>query len=278
MPGLQLSTAAMPLKRILSGPPRPGRTVMQILKIGTVPYLNAVPLTEGLAERRDVQLVAEPPSRLAGLLEQGQLDVAMLPAVDYLQKTDSWPMACPYGITADGPVQTVRIFAHRPLEQVQEVFLDSESHCSVALTSVLFRHWLHRPARLTVRRFDPAGADVGDWLLIGDKAMTGIDRPFVCDLGQFWRDRTGLPFVFALWVARDRASAERAGPILAETAEANASRIDELASKHAARHGFEVAAAHRYLGQTIRYRLGERERAGLELFGRLHASTGAQVL
>lgn len=243
---------------------------MATIRIATVPYLNACVLTDGLAQRRDVDLVRAAPSALADLLARGEVDVAMMPSADYWHRRGRWHVAAPYGITCDGTAWTVKVFSNVPSERVDRLYVDAESHSSAALARVIFGEWQGRTVEFLRREFDSRSVGSDDaWLLIGDKAEQGPSTRYVYDLGGMWHDRTALPFVFALWVSADDAVGEQAGPILAQTAERNLGRIEQLAEQYGPKHGFQVARATEYLGRIIDYRIGRRQREGLAHFGRL---------
>ncbi|NCO40592.1 MAG: hypothetical protein GW892_17995, partial [Armatimonadetes bacterium] len=55
------------------------------LRIGCVPYLNVLPLIRGLETRADVELVHRVPSELSRLLAAEEIDVGIVPIVEYLR-------------------------------------------------------------------------------------------------------------------------------------------------------------------------------------------------
>jgi chorismate dehydratase len=111
-------------------------------------------------------------------------------------------------------------------------------------------------------------------LLIGDKVVVDAppaDRyPYQLDLGQAWREATGLPFVYALWACRQ----DRTGDPLVRAASAlldrqrrhNRTRLDWIAARHAPEHRWPTDLARRYLGEYLRYDVGPREREAIERF------------
>jgi len=243
-----------------------------------MPYLNAGVLIEDVGAGGGIRLERHPPSRLAALLKEGSLDAAILPSVDYLAHQQRWAIAAPYGIAAEGPVWTVKVFSPHPWPAIQRLVVDSESHTSAALAGVLLWRAGSHATQFVTPAEDVRTSGVGTArLLIGDKALHGPQAKFVCDLGEIWHEQTGLPFVFALWVARTAELAERLRPVLSRTAERNLQRVDELARRLGPRHGFTYAEARTYLGRVIRYRLGEREWAGLDRFKSLLAESGVQA-
>jgi chorismate dehydratase len=235
-------------------------------KVGMLPYLNVRPLGHGLAEDNRVEITTLRPSEQAERLDAGLLDVAVVPVVDFLAHRDHWHQAVPLGICCRAAVWTVKLFSPVPLEQIERVTVDLDSHTSVNLLRVLFHESQHRLPILTGRNFSPIdpGAITEPTLLIGDKAWQG-KAPYVYDFGQWWYDLFKLPFVFAMWVSA-HPIVDELKTLLVETAERNFRRTDELARTYGPPHGFSIADARTYFDSVIRYRIGPDELAGLEHF------------
>lgn len=242
-----------------------------MLRLGTVPYLNAVPLLEGLSA--DAEVLPAVPSVLAGMLQAGQVDAALLPVAEALRGVGAGFLGR-HGIASEGPVGSVLLFLRRPLVEVREVVLDPASRTSEALTRHLVGEATEGAARFVVAPApgpDPARAGGDAVLVIGDPALEHARRwrGLVLDLGEYWTRRTGLPFVFARWTARaGLTEAERAA--LAErldaAADAGLPRRAELARAWAQARGADPAGAVRYVQRSVRYRIGPREEEALERF------------
>lgn len=239
-------------------------------RYGSVPYLNARPLLRGL--EHDVgPLTYAVPSKLAESLRCGDVDVALAPVVAGFEQPSL--VLVPEGaVVAKGAVESVLLFCRRPPEQVETVALDTSSRTSAALTRVLFEfRWGTRP---TFRRrapdpdlsVEPADAV----LLIGDPALVAIwDGPPVIDLGQAWVEWTGLPFVFATWLARTPELAELARPRLRAAAERGRASLDDIALEEGPRIGVDRGRARTYLREHLSFTFGEAEAAGLARFREL---------
>ena len=92
------------------------------------------------------------------------------------------------------------------------------------------------------------------------------------DLGEAWRQMTGLPFVFACWMARADSDLGALPSILSRCRDLNRYRSSEIAASHAVPSGWPEDLARRYLGEILRYEIGSRELEAIELFWqRCHA-------
>jgi chorismate dehydratase len=251
------------------------------VRVGAVRYLNAKPLYYKLSEYAPgVALSMEVPSRLAEQLAAGELDVALIPSVEYLRGASRGYEILPgFAIAARGPVRSVKLFSRVPFDRIERLALDAGSRTSQALAQVWLdaKHGVHPSAieelPLGVSALESTADAV---LVIGDRAMKVPDEPFheVVDLAEAWRDMTGLPFVFALWVVR--AGADLGGlPAALERSRAEGlAHADELARIHGPRLGLDFRTCYDYLTRVLSYDLGEPELAGLERFARMAARLG----
>jgi chorismate dehydratase len=251
------------------------------IRVGAVSYLNAKPLYYRLAERAPgVRLEMDLPSRLADRLAAGGLDVALIPSVEFLRGAGLGYEILPgFAIAARGAVRSVKLFCRKPFGQIERLALDAGSRTSQALVQV----WLDaahgvRPACVEPL---PMGVPVAEStadavLLIGDRAMTVDPAPFdaVVDLGEAWRDLTGLPFVFALWVIRGGVGLGDLPEVLDRCRRDGLAHAAELAAEHGPRLGLDVATCYDYLTKNLSYDLGEPELAGLRKFAAMAARLG----
>lgn len=248
-----------------------------MLAVGSVPYLNALPLLAGLDDRPDVSLRCLVPSQLLPRLRAGELDVALVSAVELFRDPPlSWVPGP--AITSRGPVESILLFLRCPPGRVASVALDTSSLTAAVLARVCLRHFLGVDG-CDVRRAPPdeplEGIDADAILRIGDPALrTEPGQRSVVDLGELWTGRTGLPFVYALWLARPGLDAARVVPPLLAARERGLAERDALADAFAAEHAMDRARCRRYVRERIGYVLGDDELAGLRLFGRLAHGLG----
>jgi chorismate dehydratase len=196
------------------------------MKIGRIPYINCYPVY-GAIDRGvvslDATLVDGVPTDLNQRMAAGELDISVVSAVEYARDADRYLLLPDLAISCDGPVRSVMLFSKRPAGELggRSVIVSRSSMTSVALLELLFENvWHTRP------RFVPGDAEIKDVvvdnasdadarLVIGDAALVlGSNHreryPFVYDLGQTWKDWTGQPFVFAVWVAQRSTNVKQA--------------------------------------------------------------------
>ena len=254
-------------------------------RVGCVSYLNAKPLIDGLTGRPGVSLILDVPSRLLALLERGKVDLALCPVVDYYRSAVPLELVPVGGIGCCGPTLTVKLFSRVPLDAIQSVHVDPDSHTSVVLMKlVLWRSYGLAPRVMTSIASEPAplpsGADTPPqaMLLIGDKVVT--DRPveesypYDLDLGEAWHALTGLPFVFAVWMARVGGELGDLPTLLRAQLQFNLTRLEQIASRYAPEHGWDEAWAHHYLSGLMRYEIGPLQLRAIDQFAMMAHGLG----
>ncbi len=189
-----------------------------MIKIGRIPYINCYPVY-GAIDRGvvalDAELVDGVPTDLNRRIATGELDISVVSAVEYARDSARYLLLPDLAISCDGPVRSVMLFSRRPASELgsRKVLVSRSSMTSVALLELLFENVWHASPR-----FVPGDAEIRDViesdgdetdarLVIGDAALvlgnTQRDRyPYVYDLGATWKEWTGQPFVFAVWVAQ----------------------------------------------------------------------------
>ncbi|MCC7146943.1 MAG: hypothetical protein IT443_10905 [Phycisphaeraceae bacterium] len=115
-------------------------------------------------------------------------------------------------------------------------------------------------------------------LLIGDKVVThsppAVTYPYQMDLGEAWHELTGLPFVFAIWMTRAGTDLGPLPAALRNLRRKNSTRVDQIASTWAPRHGWPTDLAHTYLTTSMRYTIGPDELSAIEYFAQLAYQLG----
>ncbi|MGH8961016.1 MAG: menaquinone biosynthetic enzyme MqnA/MqnD family protein [Jatrophihabitantaceae bacterium] len=260
-------------------------------RVGHIQFLNCLPIYWGLVRSGallDVELTKDTPDRLNELLVAGDLDIGPISLVEYLRNADDLVLLPDLAVGSDGPVLSVNLVSQAPLDSLdgRRVALGSTSRTSVLLA----RMWLAEvhgvrpdyfvcPPNLTAMLLEADAA-----VLIGDAALRatyeapgrGLD---VYDLGQVWREWSGLPMVFAVWAAR-RDYAE-ANPGLVKDVHTAFVRsrdealvhVDEIAEQAARWEPFDAVTLANYF-RTLDFSLGDRQVEGLVEFSRRAAAVG----
>ena len=273
------------------------------MRVGRIPYVNCYPVY-GAIDRGivplDGTLVTGVPSALNARMAEGSLDISVVSAVEYARDARRYLLLPDLAISCDGPVRSVMLFSRRPARELdgRRVIVSRSSMTSVALLELLFEHvWHARPEFVAgdAEMSDIAGFDreVHDArLVIGDAALVlrGESRPhlmsatdaaplptypFAYDLGETWKTWTGLPFVFAVWVAQRTAPVAEALGIHASLITSRnwgLEHLRELAMQAATATGVAEPVCHEYLS-GLDYGLSYEHLAGLtEFFRRLVAA------
>jgi chorismate dehydratase len=239
-------------------------------RVGSVPYLNAVPLTRGLED----QVLFVTPSRLAELLRRGELEAALVSVTEVLFN-DCYDVLDGIAVASLGEVKSVLLAHRRPLQEMKEVFCDPASLTSVHLLRVLLAEKGLRPEFRPLPSYEPAA--MPDFaLLIGDPALDFLraTRPHeVWDLGAAWFELTGLPFVYAVWALRRGAANEKLRRLLREARDFG---MDTLEYIIASRVEYDLDFRKDYLGWHIHYHLGADEKRGVARFMELLRKHGTE--
>ena len=180
---------------------------MSIYKLAAISYLNSTPFVYGIKQSSlDASLSLHIPSHCANLLQNKQVDLALVP-IAIIPQLKEYHIVSPFCIGSDGPVQTVCLFSDVPLNEIDEILLDYHSKTSIALLKVLCKHyWKIEPNFLESEfDFERKTKYKTASLIIGDKAYEYHQKfEYVYDLSQHWKKFTGLPFVFACWVSTQK--------------------------------------------------------------------------
>ncbi|MEU7639659.1 MULTISPECIES: menaquinone biosynthetic enzyme MqnA/MqnD family protein [unclassified Streptomyces] len=255
-------------------------------RVGHIQFLNCLPLYWGLARTGtllDLDLTKDTPEKLSERLVRGELDIAPITLVEFLRAADDLVAFPDLAVGCDGPVMSCVIVSQKPLEKLDgaRVALGSTSRTSVRLAQLLLAEkigvqpdYFTCPPDLGLMMQEAEAA-----VLIGDAALRANlhDAPKlgleVHDLGQMWKDWTGLPFVFAVWAAR-RDYLEREPQVVQKVHEAflasrdlSLEEVGKVAEQAARWEYFDEALLERYF-TTLDFRFGPDQLRGVTEFAR----------
>lgn len=245
-----------------AGAGQPGSS-LHPFRVGCVRALNTAPLCRGIEN----ELVFATPAELARMLQEGQLDAALVSVVEPLWH-DDYDILDGVAVACLGEVKSVFLAHRQPLEQMQTVYYDAGSLTSVTLLRVLLAERGLQP------RFQPledlsAAPHLDNVLLIGDAALDFLFAPHdhqILDLGYAWYEMTRLPFVFAVWALRRAVDHTALRRVLRETRDFGLETLDFIVRE---RTEYTPDFRRDYLGWHIHYHLGDDEKRGIERFMQL---------
>ncbi|MHB8974013.1 MAG: menaquinone biosynthetic enzyme MqnA/MqnD family protein [Pirellulaceae bacterium] len=245
------------------------------LRVGAVSYLNSKPLIHRFDDLAPgAELILDYPSRLADRLALGDLDVALVPSIECF-RNPQYTIVSDACIACRGPVLSVKLLSRVAMERIRTLALDEGSRTSVALVQILLRLRFGLVPELQLL---PLDGDLHDTaadavLLIGDRAIhaqRGV-FPMEWDLGAEWYHDLGVPFVFAMWAAREGVDTSGMASILGKTRDAGLAHLEQIAAAEAPGVGLDFATCLSYLRDNLHFTLGASEQRGLQLF-RQHAA------
>ena len=151
-----------------------------------------------------IELILDYPANLVNALKNDQIDIGLIPVAALLD-LETYQIVSDYCIGTEGEVASVCVFSEVPMEEIDTVFLDYQSRTSVMLCKLLFEHHWKKPVKFIEAQDESyieliKGNVAG--LVIGDRALKSRTKyNHIYDLGLGWKEMTGLPFVFAVWVS-----------------------------------------------------------------------------
>ena len=280
------------------------------LRVASISFLNPAPLlynfehepvATALREHYTVHFTS--PAACAAELHAGGADLGLIPIAALTPELAIVP-GC--AIASLNEVRSILLLVKNPLRlpvdealrRVTSVAADTASRSSVAYARILFEHFHHaRPAfveqpadALTMLASADAALLIGDPALLAREHRGEIDAatqatqstPLLwLDLAQLWRERTGLPWVAAVWAVRPQSLASSGLSVQQLTADLNASRdsglahIDDLVREWAPKLAITPETIRTYLTHNIYYQLDTDCLRAIEVFRQLAADINA---
>lgn len=212
---------------------------------------------------QQIDLIEEYPAKVAAMLIEGTIDVGLVP-VAIIPKLKEAYLVSDFCIGATEAVASVSLFSEEPMEQIEKVLLDYQSRTSINLAKVLLKHYWKKDVEFVSAyenyQEDIKGTTAG--VVIGDRALELNGKlPYIYDLAEAWIDFTGLPFVFATWVA-NKPLPEDFIKLFNEANGIGFSHLEEIVSGE----NYKACDLYNYYTKNISYSLDEPKRKGLALY------------
>ncbi len=279
-----------------------------MLRIGKINFVNLYPIffcleARARADNRQYLFIKGVPSEINAMLREGKLDVSPSSSIEYLRHPEMYSVIEEHSVSAQGPILSTLLFSKEKIEELdgKTVIASYQSETSTALLKIILAKFYGISATVRVSRLplDSGLKEYPAYMLIGDDALTGAQRfgpdsgfmnedtsaaldeekqagphehiPYIYDLGRIWYERTGLPFVFALWIARKDLCKEeilsRFKEDLDRAREEALQRLGEISLTVPHRDIFSQETLISYW-ESISYNLSDKHMEGLALFQR----------
>ncbi|ERJ59219.1 menaquinone biosynthetic enzyme MqnA/MqnD family protein [Sphingobacterium paucimobilis] len=178
---------------------------MNKVRVSAVSYTNTLPFLQGIRASSVMEVIdlsVDYPAECARKVIANEADLGIIPVAALLNIADPI-IITDYCIGSDGAVDSVFIFSDKPIEQIKTLRLDPQSRTSNGLARILLKYYWKNDIEVVWE------GDADAYVLIGDRTFGKKETvPYVYDLGYFWKEFTGLPFAYAVWVANKELSAE----------------------------------------------------------------------
>lgn len=246
-------------------------TASERVRLGAVGYLNARPLVYGLEAAPAFEVRYDIPSQCARLLHAHEIDVGLIPSIEYLRGP------CPYrivpgpAVVSHGQVASVAIYTRRDPRDIRTIAMDTSSRTSVALATIVLKYQFKiaptqiplAPDLETMLAQADAAVIIGDNALLLDHAAHGAEK---IDLGATWTRALGLPFVYAFWAGWPTAVTADSAAALRHARDSGVAHLDDVARQYYPDDPVRRDIARRYLHDNIQYVLGAEEEEALRTF------------
>lgn len=259
---------------------------MKKIRLGQVDYINCMPLYYAIEQGKvpvEAKMVKGPPTKLNEMFVNGKLDITPISSIEFARHSDIAIILPNLSITADGNVESILLFSKVPVTELEglQVCLPTSSATSVALLKILFEHYYQAQVNYLVHKPDLnqmlKKADAA--LLIGDDALiarshlvdVGDESLHITDLGNAWKEFTGLKMVYALWVIHEKFTqdnhdyVEEISSAFLQAKEYGFANIPALVEMARDKTGLSDSVLEQYFN-TIRYEFGEDEQKALLTF------------
>ena len=257
-----------------------------MIRLGTVSFLNSKPLTYALEQnviKSDFELIATPPAELSVKLHNKELDLALIPVAELLNRK-TYSVVPDISISSYGKVASVILLTRGEIGEVKTVAVDRRSQSSTALLRIILEIFHGLSPVYEPRQYTPGNLDgqflngVDGGMLIGDAGLELMHSPpegyNVYDLGEIWTGHTGLPFVYAVFAVNEGVDLGDSVKTLEEAKAYGLSCTRKIAKLGAVETGLSEEVCYDYITEKIKYDLGRDEIEGIVKYSGLLSELG----
>ncbi|MGB2635435.1 MAG: menaquinone biosynthesis protein [Candidatus Acidiferrum sp.] len=278
---------------------------MSSLRISIVQYLNTAPLVRGFTRgplRGKYQLSFTVPSQCAEALRSGEVDIAIIPAIEF-QRIEGLVALPNLSIASKISVRSLLLVSKKPIHDVRRIALDRSSRSTQALVRILCAKRWHIAPEFFEADPDLPGmlGDADAALLIGDPALrlalgfetvakrdaageslvpaeaAGLPSSpplFLYDVVEKWRALTSFPAVLAIWAARPAAVTPAVIRDFQDSLAFGMQHVAEISAEASRELNLPADKIARYLSENIDYTLDGENLRGLQRYYDLAAELG----
>lgn len=235
------------------------------VRLSMVSYQNTIPFIQGLERTDNFEVIKDIPSKCLDYFINDEVDIALVPVGALVDvDPDEYEVITDYCIGCNGAVRTVCLFSNEPVKELTHVKLDAHSRTSVKLAQVLLTHYWNVYPEYEHRYDGSKQLKTHEGIvLIGDKVFDVEGKyKYKYDLGQAWKEFTGLPFVFAVWIARKSLSQK----VINQLNEQLMYGIDHIDDIQYASGSMGQVEFQEYFSRYIDYRFDDDKRKAMQLF------------
>jgi chorismate dehydratase len=248
------------------------------ITLAAVEYLNTVPLINTIDRWDGCQVQTAVPAQIASMVLDSKADLGLISLIDAARYAPQLALVPCSMIGCDGPTMTVLLCSKVEPKSITNVYADTESHTSVILADLALKELHNTTAEFVGCDFsktDLASPDSPETvLMIGDKVITDAPPadiyPHQIDLGEAWKQMTGLPFVYAVWMCKseraDDPQIHLAGAMLERVYKRNQLQLDHLVATEARKRNWPADSARKYIGELLRFEVTDSAITAAELF------------
>jgi len=282
---------------ILKGPFSGSKNYVSSHRISIVQYLNTAPLVRGFTFgplSGKYQLSFTVPSQCAEALRRGDVDIAIIPAIE-LERIDGLVVLPNLSISSKKSVRSLLLVSKKPIQEIRRIALDRSSRSTQTLVRILCAKrwhiapeffqavpdlpWMLEQADAALLIGDPAlplalNAEAsftrdaaGEVLFPAEFAGLASSSPLLLyDIVEQWRAFTSLPAVLAVWAARREAATPEVIQDFQDSLALGMQHLPAISAEASRVLRLPEHKLRRYLTDNIDYALDEENLRGLQRY------------